>query len=312
MTVDARLWAFLAVAREGRLTTAARTLNLSVSSVSQQIASLEHDFGVPLFIRGNRGTRLTPAGAVLLRHAEQIEAHWRQAFREAREVASGQHKLHCAASHTVTEILLPKPLGRFRQAYPEIRVHLSLANSADVAAMVETGQVDFGIAEGRTGHLRLRVTHLADDELGVVVASTHPWAGRESVTLSELLSADLILREPGSGTRLILEHALTEAGYAINPDHIIMELSSLRAILGMIRHNVGISVLSRMVVTEDGDDDQLLFLPVQGLRLRRTLYLLTRRDEPLHPAAKDFLGFLRAAHQGHGGHGGFDNRKDRG
>jgi DNA-binding transcriptional LysR family regulator len=89
-------------------------------------------------------------------------------------------------------------------------------------------------------------------------------------------------------------------------------LSSLRAILGMIRHNVGISVLSRMVVTEDGDDDQLLFLPVQGLRLRRTLYLLTRRDEPLHPAAQDFLGFLRAAHQGHGGHGGFDNRKDRG
>jgi len=105
--VDARLWTFLAVAREGRLTEAARFLNLSPSAVSQHIAALEADFGVALFVRGHRGMRLTPAGERLLVHAEQIEAHWRQAFREARDAQVGEHQVHVAASHTVTEYVLP-------------------------------------------------------------------------------------------------------------------------------------------------------------------------------------------------------------
>ncbi len=245
--MEPRLTAFLAVARSGRLSEAAKKLNLSVSSVSQQISSLEADFGVPLFERSNRGVALSPAGEALRRHAEEIEAGWRRAFREVRRAASGERSVHLAASR-------PSPRSSCRRcsassvgASRTSRAHtLTMANSASVLAQVESGQVDFGIVEGRLGARSLRATPLWHDELGLVVCSRHPWADRREVSLGGAShgrpdpARGGFGHPPGSSRR-----ALHQSGYELGQFRAIMELSSLRAITAMVRATASASASCR-------------------------------------------------------------------
>jgi DNA-binding transcriptional LysR family regulator len=294
--VEERLTAFLAVARSGRVSEAARRLHLAVSSVSHDIASLEADFGARLFVRTNRGMVLTPAGRTLLAYAEAIEAEWRRAFREVRRTTSGRTAVHLAASHTAVDVFLPAPLGHFRREHPDVRVTVTMANSATVLGQVESGQVDFGLVEGRLGARRLRVTALWQDELALAVSSRHPWAAREQVTLDELATADVILREEGSGTRRVLEAALHHAGRDLSDLRVVMELSSLRAIVAMVAHGVGVSVLSRRLALPDpAGTPAVAFVPVAGLRLRREIDLVARAGDELGDAARALVGHLEAA-----------------
>ena len=284
---------FLAVARKGQLTEAARQINMSVSSVSQQISSLEADFGTQLFTRTNRGARLSPAGEVLHKYAESIEADWRSAFREVHRVAEGEHAVHVAASHTVIEVFLPRPLGAFRRRFPTVQVKLVLDNSEGVLAQVETGQVDFGIVEGRVGRAReLHVTNLWPDQLGLIVSSNHPLAERFQVSVEELAQQDLIVREEGSGTRRILESALRGADSDLGEMRVIMELSSVRAIVAMVRHNVGVSVLSHTLA--DDPQNAVSFLPIPELRLNRQICLVSRNPDEHGPVARELIAELRA------------------
>jgi DNA-binding transcriptional LysR family regulator len=294
--MDARLVVFLAVARAGRLSEAARRLNLAVSSVSQQIASLEGDFGARLFVRTNRGVALTPAGTTLVGYAEAIEAEWRQAFREVRRATSGAASVHLAASQTACEVFLPSPLGRFGRDRADVRVTVTMANSAAVLAQVESGQVDFGLVEGRLATRGLRITALWQDELGLVLAADHPWAARAEVTLDDLTTAPLILREDGSGTRRVLEAALHHAGRDVANLRVVMELSSLRAIVAMVASGVGMSVLSRrLVLPGTSAVPDVAFVPIAGLRLRREIDLAVRATDDLGEAARALVAVLETS-----------------
>ncbi len=274
--MDSRLHAFLATVRQGHVTGAARQLNMSVSAVSHHIAQLEQDFAAQLFIRGNRGMALTPAGETLYHYAIQIEGAWGQAYREVSAKVAGDQVIRLAASHTVTEFFLPQPLGIFRKQHPDVRLHLQMVNSDDVLSLVESGEVDLGISEGRGGHRSLKSVGLWMDELGCVLAEDHRLAHCDSVSLKEVLSEDLILREEGSGTRSIFEWMLTERGVSPRDVKVTAELASIQGILGMVAHGVGVSILSRVVTFEVPD---ILFVPIRDLSLKRQIALVERHGK---------------------------------
>lgn len=290
--MDNRLLVFLATAREGHITGAARLLNLSVSAASHQIAQLELEFSTALFVRGNRGMRLTPAGESLFVYANQIEALWQTAYREVHQTAEGEQWVHLAASHTVTEFFLPQPLGLFRQMHPDVHIHLSMANSADVTNQVESGRVDFGIAEGRIGHRDLKVTNLWQDELGLIVPRTHPWAAWPSIPVSRLTELDLILREEGSGTRSILDQALAHHGLSVSSLRVNAELSSIRAILDLVKNNIGCSVMSWMITR---DVPEVAFIPIPDLQLTRRIHLIRHPSGDARPAMDHLIATLVSA-----------------
>lgn len=283
--MDSRIVVFLTTAREGRVTEAARLLNLSVSAASHQLAQLEKDFGTALFYRGNRGMQLTPAGETLLQYANQMEATWQKAYRDVRLKAEGDQAVRLSASHTVTEFFLPEPLGSFRTTYPDVRLELKMVNSAEVVTQVESGAVDFGISEGRIGHRHLHVTNLWSDQLGLILAKTHPWAARSHINIKDLTHADLIMREEGSGTRSVIEAALAHHGLSLDHLHVMAELASIRAILAMVANQVGVTILSTTVIR---DVPGLTFIPIPDLNLTRRIHLF-RRDAADGNDATDHL-----------------------
>ncbi|MCL5066632.1 MAG: LysR family transcriptional regulator [Firmicutes bacterium] len=277
--MDVRLRIFLAVAYLRQLTKASRYLHLAPSSVSEQLSSLEHDLGTVLFTRSHRGMELTLAGDQLYRAAQRIEGEWNAVLRDFERMAKGMSQIRLAASQTATELYLPNALGRFRRQFPDAPLHVLMVNSRTVMEEVAAGRVDLGLVEGGGIPSTLVSTPLWRDHLALIVADQHRLAGQEVVPLDELFELDWILREAGSGTRAIFEQALAVAGFPEDGLKIIMELSSLRAILAMVANNVGVSVLSLAIVdAQPITVHGICALPIAAMNLSRSIQLVTRAE----------------------------------
>src|SRR5699024_399590 len=124
-------------------------------------------------------------------------------------------QLRVAASMTVAEYLVPAWLATFRRSHPDVGLDLAVLNSDDVVADVAAGRHDLGLVETTRLPSRVHSMVVGRDELWVVVPPQHPWTQRSRrLTLAELARTPLALREPGSGTRRVLEDALAEHGLA--------------------------------------------------------------------------------------------------
>ena len=277
--MDSRLPTFLTVARMKQLTRASQHLNLAASSVSQQIAGLERDVGATLFSRTSRGMTLTPPGRVLYAAAEEMEATWQKTLRSLRHSEDPVAEIRIAASHTVSELYLQRPLGRFRTEFPSTRIHLSMMNSAEVMDQVLRGIVDIGIIEGAAHSTRVERVVLWQDTMGLILSQHHPMAARHSIDIQELEQLEWILREAGSGTRRVFERALEDSGFTASRFTVLMELSSLRAITAMVANNVGVSVVSTAIVeSHDVEIPKITVLPIRGLNLTRTIEAVVATD----------------------------------
>ena len=221
----------LSVARTGSIGRAAAEHGISQPAASARMRLLEGQLGLALIERSPRGSRLTPAGALV--------AGWAQAAVDAAAALDAgltalrrerDSRLRIAASMTVAEYLLPVWLTALRAVDPGAVVALSAVNSAEVAQAVLADAADIGFIEGPGIPGGLHAEPVGRDTLTLVVAPAHPWARRRSgVPAAELARTALVSREAGSGTRRFLEEALrAQAGLERVPP--AAELSSTTAI----------------------------------------------------------------------------------
>jgi DNA-binding transcriptional LysR family regulator len=248
MTLD-QLRIFVAVAERQHVTRAAEALNLVQSAVSTAIANIEGRHATKLFHRVGRGIELTEAGRVFL-----VEARAVLARAEAAELVladlSGLRRgtLALFASQTIASDWLPRHLVAFRRAYPEIAIRLAVGNTTDAADAVRAGQAELGFVEGALDDPTLASTTIARDQLVLVVAPNHHFAGATALAPEDLAGADWVLREAGSGTRSAFEAALTEAGLAPAQLRVTLELPSNEAVRAAVEAGGGATVLSETVV----------------------------------------------------------------
>jgi DNA-binding transcriptional LysR family regulator len=233
-----RLTVFRAVAAQRSFRRAAEALYLTQPAVTQQIKALESELGAPLFDRTGKAVSLTQAGELLLGRAAEshellLHAQAELAALEGRVTGP----LRLAVSMTIVQYILPPMLGRFLRLYPGIDLRMQSANTGDVATAILDGSVDLGLVEGPVHRPELKLEPWRRDELVLVVPPGHPWAGRV-VSLEELATAPLLMRERGSGTREVvdaaIEHAFEAAG--LPPPKIVpaMELNSTEALLAYV------------------------------------------------------------------------------
>jgi DNA-binding transcriptional LysR family regulator len=248
MTLD-QLRIFVAVAERQHVTRAAEALNLVQSAVSTAIANIEGRHATKLFHRVGRGIELTEAGRVFL-----VEARAVLARAEAAELVladlSGMRRgtLALYASQTIASDWLPRHLVAFRRAYPEIAIRLAVGNTTDAADAVRAGQAELGFVEGALDDPTLASTTIAQDQLVLVVAPCHAFAGATDLEPENLAGVDWVLREAGSGTRSAFEAALGAAGLAAAQLRVTLELPSNEAVRAAVEAGGGAAVLSETVV----------------------------------------------------------------
>ena len=280
----------LSVTRTGSIGRAAAEHGISQPAASARMRLLEAQLGLALIERSPRGSRLTPAGALV--------AGWAQAVVDAAAALDAglvalrherDSRLRIAASMTVAEYLLPVWLTALRAVDPGAVVALSAVNSAEVAQAVLADAADIGFIEGPEIPDGLHAEPVGRDRLTLVVAPAHPWARRRGgVPAAELARTPLVSREAGSGTRRFLEEALrAQAGLERVPP--AAELSSTTAIKAAVAAGAGSgpAVLSSLAVAAELSAGTLRAVPVTGVDLTRTLRVVWTPGRRLTGPARD-------------------------
>lgn len=273
MTLE-QLRIFVAVAERQHVTQAAQALNLAQSAASHAIAALEARHETKLFDRVGRRIELTEAGHMFLAEARAVLARAEAAELALSEFGSLKRgTLSVQASQTIAGYWLPRHLVAFRRAYPQIQIQLSIGNTAQVAAAVETRIAELGFVEGTIENDHLTSVPVAHDQLVVVVAPEHAWAERGRMTSGDLLEGEWVLREPGSGTRSAFEEALTHLGLDITAMRVSLELPSNEAVRAAVEAGMGATAISASVAApsiEAGLLQQVDFrLPERGFHVLR-------------------------------------------
>ncbi|GAC1301939.1 MAG: LysR family transcriptional regulator [Ktedonobacteraceae bacterium] len=287
-----QLRVLLVVARHRNYTHAAEELYLSQPSVSAHVHELERLLGLPLFEQVGKRLVLTQAGEVLVSHAQKMLAGIEEAanaLARLRHIETGC--LSLSASTTVGNYVLPKVLGIFHARYPGVELVLDLKNSEEVCEEVRQGRRELGLIESDLGpaDTDLLLTVYREDELLLIVPPWHPWAGLGSVPITALAQAILLWREPGSGTRRVIEEALRQAN--VRPP-ITMQFGSTEAMKQAVAANMGVAIISQVAVAAEVTAGWLTTVHLGEVSLRRTFHLVRRRSGHLSPIAEAFLALL--------------------
>ncbi len=280
----------VSVAETGSIRRAAMAHHISQPAASVRIRGLESALQLRLVERHTTGARLTQDGLAVVGWADKVLVAMRALASGAQALRTDQDsQLRIAASLTVAEYLLPTWLAPLYATTPTA-VSLRMANSEEVAALFARDEVDLGFVEGAALPDGLQGRTVYRDELVVVVAPGHAWARRRTpLSPTMLADAALVSREPGSGTRQVLEHALAREGLAAS---VAVELASTTAIKSAVAAGLGPAVLSRLAVAVELADRRLVTVPVAGLNLTRSIRAVWRARSELSAPARALLGAI--------------------
>jgi DNA-binding transcriptional LysR family regulator len=248
MTLE-QLRIFIEVAERQHLTRASVALSLTPSAVSASIKVLEERYGTPLFNRVGRGIEISEAGRIFLTEARRTIASARAAELTLAELGGlkrGTLTIH--ASQTIASYWLPEFLVRFRQAHSAIELSVTIDNTQNVAKAVLLGSADLGFIEGAIDEPTLSVEAIAVDQIVAVVAPDHPWASGKRLLGSDMLEAQWVLREQGSGTRAALERALTAMQVDVDALVVALTLPSNEAVRSAVLAGEFATAMSALVV----------------------------------------------------------------
>jgi len=252
------------VARRASFSSAAEALGYTQSAVSQQVAALEREVGVPLLDR-HRGVRPTGAGEVLLRHADGILARVADAEAELRALRGGDAgPLRVVAFPTAGATVLPPAIAAFRASHPGVELSLVPMEVPDGRAALEAGECDLALlvedpdddgwspGGGTVQDDPFVRTHLLDDRMNVMLPADHPLAGRRRIRLDELRDDLWILgRRDYVPDEAIFDRACRRAGFE---PQMAFESDDYLAIQGFVAAGVGVALAPDMSLVSLRDD----------------------------------------------------------
>ena len=266
---------FLATAWHENVSHAADSLSMSQSAASAALKELEKRFDMQLFDRvGKRlqlndfGKSLRPHAVALLNQATEFEQLL------ARQGEVGHIKV--GATLTIGNYLAVPIMAEFMNRYPGSRVDLTVENTSLITQRVRNFELDIGLVEGELQDSTLEVIAWRDDELSLFCAPDHPLAGRPALSDEDLLSAEWIIRESGSGTRQAFEHAM----YGLMPKlKLRLELQHTEAIKRTVEAGLGIGCLSRITLQEAFRRGSLLPLYAPHRDWMRRFYFILHKQK---------------------------------
>ncbi|MBO0906378.1 LysR family transcriptional regulator [Jiella sonneratiae] len=279
-----------AIARHGTIAAAARQLGLTAPAVTLQVKQLEEEAGLALFDRTSEGMRLTVPGEAVLAAANAIETSLRALGDEIdsiKGVRSG--KIHLGVVSTA-KYFAPRLIAAFRQSHPEIEVKLRVGNRRDIVAELKDYKLDVALMGRPPLEFPVESIFFGDHPLVIIAEPSHPLARERDIGREKLLAETIIIREPGSGTRMALE-----AFFASDLDRLAVasvEMGSNETIKQAVMAGLGIAFISAHTIAFEVEMRRLAVLDVVDMPIRRQWYAVCRQERIAAPAEKAFKQFL--------------------
>lgn len=284
-----QLQVFDAVARQLSFSRAAAELHLTQPAVSMQVKLLEEQAGLPLFERIGKKVFLTEAGTELHQHSRVIA----QQLRDADEALAARKGLSqgrlVITMVSTAKYFVPPLLARFLEQRPGVTLKLSANNREVVLRQLAGNEVDFAIMGTPPQSMETVAEAFARHPHVVIAAPGHPLAKKRRIPLARLAEETFLIREPGSGTRGLLERLFAEHGLPLN---VSMEMASNETIKQAVQAGMGISLLSLHTIGLELKTRRLAVLDVQGMPIVRDWHVVRLTAKRLSPVAQAFRAFL--------------------
>ncbi|MDE1948651.1 MAG: LysR family transcriptional regulator [Burkholderiales bacterium] len=295
----------------GTMAAVAEALCLTPSAVSQQIAQLEDEAGAPLVERRGRGVRLTPAGALLARHADRVLAvlgEARAGLAELRREVAGE--LRIAAFASAAALLLPQALVALRRAHPRLELVISELEPAEGLAALGAWQADLALvddwsAADGAGHPSLEFSALVDDRLCALLPAGHGLASRAAVSLSELEAESWAL---DSSSSAYAEFVLAQCRRAGFEPRVNARCRGFEMVAALVGAGCSVAVIPGLRRRQTPPATALVPLAPE---LPRRISIAWRRSEGRHPALLAVLAQVQASARTLGPEGGSTGRPRR-
>lgn len=284
-----QLQVFLATAHFQNISRAADSLAMSQSAASGALSDLESRYNVQLFDRVGKRLQLNAQGHALRPLAESLmdEAHEVEAVLEQRDVAG---KLTVGATLTIGNYVAIPIIARYKKDYPAVEMRLHVANTEHITQEVLNFDLDIGLIEGEYAHADLKIEPWRDDELVTFCAPDHPYAKLAELNDKQLVQAQWILREQGSGTRQTFDRAMHGL---LNELDIHFELEHTEAIKRAVEAGLGIGCLSRITLADAFNRGSLVPLAVKHRDMRRQFYFVTHTKKYQSHALQWWMDYCR-------------------
>jgi len=276
--LDFKYKVFLSAGRLLSFSKAAKEISLTQPAVSFQIRHLEEELGTRLFLRYPNRIELSPVGEMLLKELEQMEGYAEQAHqRVMKKLDKFWGTVEIGASTTVGDYFLPPVLAEFKTEYDEVGLKVLVGNTNEVLGYLADGLVDFAIVEGPVKTRQWEVQAAFLDELVIIAPRDFYCMGDGFITKKQLAGQPFISREPGSGTRAVIDSIKDGEKLLVPKSNIVLELGSNTAIKRVVESGLGISIVSKMTIAREVANKSLSVIRVKDFPIYRQISFVFNR-----------------------------------
>lgn len=272
---DFRLTVFYTVAKRLSFTKAAEELFISQPAVTKHIRELEQTYDSKLFDRNGNTIKLTPAGDLLLKHAETIFAIYRTVdFDMAALQQKDKGFLNLGASTTISQYIIAPILAGFKKKFTEVELRLITGNTEQIEKALIDKEIELGIVEGQSKNQEISYADFIKDEIVLVCHKNHPLAKTAEIDVSMLPSYHFIVREPGSGTRQVIDYALKTKGINLSDLPAEIQLGNTESIKAYLLHSTAVAFLSVHSIGREVLSGDLRIVEIKDLNITRNFYFI--------------------------------------
>ena len=267
MMLDYRLDTFLVLAQVLSYTRTAQQLHITQPAVTQHIKALESLYGVSLFHYEGKRLSLSASGLVLYEYAVAMKVSSDRVLADLA-LDSASVSLRFGTTLTIGEYVMPDILERLLVSKPALSLSMIVNNTHDLLESLVHGDIDFAVLEGHFDKSKYGFSEFRKAEFVGVCGVDHRFAG-QSISFSDILGENVILRESGSGTRSIFEQILFEQNFSLESLAHYIEIGNMRSIKHLLEKNLGISFLYKDSILSELDSGRLSLLSIKGFDVMR-------------------------------------------
>ena len=266
--LDFRVETFLTLCREMNYTRTAQCLNVTQPTVTQHIRYLEETYGCKLFSYAGKTLSLTPQG-MRLRDFALSMAYNSQRIQERMRQNGGQLTvMRVGATKTIGEFVIGPTISAYLREHPGRRLKLLVDNTQTLLALLERGELDFAVVEGFFDKSKYGYRLYKNEAFVGVCAADHPLADRV-LNIGDILSQNIIIREPGSGTRAIFEQLLKQHNYSFQSIAQTTVISDFAVIKQLVCDRIGLAFLYEPVVRAELKSGKIKKLRLESMQAQR-------------------------------------------
>jgi LysR family transcriptional regulator, transcriptional activator of the cysJI operon len=277
--LDNRLQTFLTLCEIGNYTKTAQKLNMTQPAVSQHILFLENYYQVVLISGKGKNFSLTEEGKALQEYARTFKANSERILPLLHRIKNQVKPLNFGATLTIGEYTMPPILYQVFKENPETNISMFVENTHILQKMLWRGEIDFALLEGHFNQNQFELK-LISDETFIGVCSPDNKITSKTTDLEELLDQNLILREPGSGTRDILEQALYNQNLSIKDFKRKIEIGNMSAIKELCHQNIGITFMYKEAVKKEISQGYLKKIQIRNFNISHPFSFVYLKNSP--------------------------------